>query len=171
MSAQFVVGIDLGTTNSVVAYAPLGEDESLEIRLLPIRQLTAPGTIESRDSLSSFLYLAADHEVQERAFDLPWARDRDYVVGDLARQRSAEVPDRSVGGAKSWLAHSGVDRHAAILPWNAPDEVQKVSPVVTSQRYLEHLVAIWNETWPDAPLDQQQVVLTVPASFDASAAS
>ncbi len=169
MASQFVVGIDLGTTNSVVAYTPLASAEAPEIQLLSIPQLTAPSTIDSLPNLPSFMYLAAEHEVGERAFDLPWAADRDYVVGDVARRLSAEIPDRSIGGAKSWLAYSSVDRNSPILPWNAPEEVRKVSPVTAARRYLEHLVAAWNQAFPDAPLDQQQVVLTVPASFDASA--
>ncbi len=169
MAAEYVIGIDLGTTNSVVAYTRLDAGETPQIQLLAIPQLTAPGTVESFPSLPSFMYLAADHEVREGAYDLPGAAGRDYVVGQWARQQSAEVPDRSVGGAKSWLAYSAVDRHTPILPWNAPDAVRKISPVTASQRYLEHLVDAWNQTFPDAPLQQQHVVLTVPASFDASA--
>jgi hypothetical protein len=87
----------------------------------------------------------------------------------MARNQAAEMPDRTVSAAKSWLAHSRVDRHQAILPWNAPAEVQKVSPVTASRRYLEHMIAAWEAAFPDAPIAQQQVVLTVPASFDASA--
>jgi molecular chaperone DnaK (HSP70) len=165
MSANYVVGIDLGTTNSVVAYAPL-DAETPEIRLLEIPQLVSAGTIESRTSLPSFLYLA---DAPDPGFDLPWAQGRDDVAGEWARRQSAEVPDRTVGGAKSWLAHSRVDRHQPILPWNAPAEVPKVSPVTATQRYLEHLVAAWEHQFPDDPLSRQKVVLTVPASFDASA--
>src|SRR5262249_16047589 len=94
---------------------------------------------------------------------------RDFVVGELARRQAAEMPDRTVGAAKSWLGHSKVDRHQPILPWNAPPEVSKISPGTASQRYLEHLAAAWHAAVPDAPIDEQHVVLTVPASFDASA--
>jgi molecular chaperone DnaK (HSP70) len=168
MPAKFVVGIDLGTTNSVVAYTPL-DAESPRVELLPIPQLVAASTVESRSALPSFTYLASVHETGGGAYDLPWASGREIAVGELARRQAAEVPDRTVGAAKSWLAHSRVDRHEAILPWNAPAEVKKISPVTASQLYLEHLIAAWHEAFPDAPIAEQEVVLTVPASFDASA--
>ncbi|MBW3598195.1 MAG: Hsp70 family protein [Planctomycetes bacterium] len=167
MAAKYVIGIDLGTTNCVAAYAPL-EAEQPKTELLPIPQLVAPNTIEARRSLPSFVYLAEEHEAGG-ALDAPWAQDRDYAVGELARLRGAEKPDRTVGAAKSWLAHSRVDRREPILPWNAPHDVRKISPVVASQRYLEHLAAAWNARFPDAPLEEQRVVLTAPASFDAAA--
>jgi len=168
MTAQYVVGIDLGTTNSVLAYVPL-ETEEPEVQLLPIPQLVAPGTVESLMALPSFIYLPSEYEAGKGAFDLPWANDLDYVVGEMARRQAAEVPDRTVGAAKSWLCHGRVDRREEILPWNAPAEVAKISPVVASQRYLEHLVAAWEHAFPDAPAHDQHVVLTVPASFDAAA--
>jgi molecular chaperone DnaK (HSP70) len=102
-------------------------------------------------------------------FDLPWQKGNAFAVGELARRKSAEAPQRVVSGAKSWLSHSRVDRHQPILPWNAPAEVPKISPVTASRRYLEHLVAAWEHAFPDAPIAEQQVVLTVPASFDAAA--
>ena len=168
MTAKYILGIDLGTTNSVLAYAPLGA-EGARLEILPIPQLVAPGTIESRTMLPSFLYLATDQEAASGVYDLPWAKKRDFVVGEAARRRGAEVPQRTVGAAKSWLAHSRVDRRQPILPWGAPEEVPKVSPVTAAQRYLEHLVAAWEAACPDAPVAEQDVVLTVPASFDASA--
>jgi len=168
MTAQYVVGIDLGTTNSVLAYIPL-EAEEPEVQLLPIPQLVAPGTVESLGALPSFIYLPSEHEAGKGAFDLPWAKGSNYVVGEMARRQAAEVPDRTVGAAKSWLCHGRVDRHDDILPWNAPAEVAKISPVTASQRYLEHLIAAWEHAFPDAPARDQQVVLTVPASFDAAA--
>lgn len=168
MTAQYILGIDLGTTNSVLAYAPLAA-ETPNVQLLAIPQLVAPSTVEARDSLSSFAYLASEHELGKGTFDLPWGEGRDFAIGELARRQAAEVPDRTVGAAKSWLCHGKVDRHADILPWNAPDEVSKISPVTASRRYLEHLVAAWNHTFPDAPAADQKVVLTVPASFDPAA--
>jgi hypothetical protein len=167
MTAKYVIGIDLGTTNSVLAYAPLEGDQPV-VEVLPIPQLVAPGTVEPRPVLPSFLYLAAEHEGQG-SLDLPWAQGRTIAVGEMARAQAAEMPDRTVTAAKSWLAHSRVDRHQPILPWNAPAEVPKLSPVTASRRYLEHLIAAWEAAFPDAPIAQQQVVLTVPASFDASA--
>jgi hypothetical protein len=168
MPATYVIGIDLGTTNSVLAYAPLAGEKPV-VQLLPIPQLVASGVVESRTTLPSFLYLAPEHEAAAGAFDLPWSKANTTVVGEWARQQSAEKPERTVAAAKSWLAHSKVDRHQAILPWGAPAEVPKVSPVTASRRYLEHLIAAWQHTFPDSPIADQVVVLTVPASFDAAA--
>ena len=168
MSAKYVIGIDLGTTNSVLCYAPLDGDEP-RLELLPIPQLAAAATVETRSTLPSFLYLAAGHEAGGQGLDLPWTEGRDFAVGEFARRQAAEVPDRTVAAAKSWLCHSRVDRRQPILPWNAPAGVPKISPVTAAQRYLEHLVAAWEAAHPEAPIAQQQVVLTVPASFDAVA--
>ena len=168
MTARYVLGIDLGTTNSVIAYTPLDAEEPA-VQILPIPQLVAAGTVESLGSLASFLYLAREHEIGQGTFDLPWAEGRDFAVGELARRQAAEVPDRTVGAAKSWLCHGRVDRRGEILPWNAPAGVPKISPVTATRRYLEHIIAAWEQAFPDAPLADQLVVLTVPASFDAAA--
>jgi hypothetical protein len=169
MTPRYSVGIDLGTTHSVVAYTPL-DGERAELRLLMIPQAVAPGQIDSFPSLPSFLYLPTKAEAE--AYALPWDRGEDgsrYVVGEAARVKGAESPQRVVSTAKSWLAHAGVDRHAAILPWQAPEEVGKVSPLEASRAYLAHLVAAWDHAHPEDPLRRQQVVLTVPASFDPAA--
>lgn len=168
MSETYSVGIDLGTTNSVVAYTRL-EGENRSIELLPVPQVVSAATVDGRPVLPSFLYIASEHEPTARTYDVPWAANRDYAVGEFARKQAADVPTRTVVAAKSWLCHSRVDRHQAILPWGAPAEVKKVSPVEASRRYLQHLAGAWNAAFPDAPLSQQRVVLTVPASFDASA--
>ncbi len=168
MTAQYAIGIDLGTTNSALAYASLAEEHA-QVQLLPIPQLTAPATLEDRSLLASFLYLGTDADVQAKNFDLPWERKRAFAVGESARRQAAEVPTRTIAAAKSWLAHSRVDRRQPILPWNAPADVPKISPVEASQRYLEHLIAAWNAAFRKAPLNEQHVVLTVPASFDAAA--
>jgi hypothetical protein len=168
MNAQYVIGIDLGTTNSVLAYAPLDAPQPA-ISILPIPQLVAAGTIESRTTLPSFTYLAGAEHSGGGALDLPWAAGRTFAVGEISRRLAAEAPERTVGGAKSWLAYSRVDRRQPILPWGAPAGVPKISPLAASQRYLEHLVAAWEAAFPGAPAAQQKVVLTVPASFDASA--
>ena len=168
MTAQYAVGIDLGTTNSALAWCRLG-DERPRIELLAVPQLVASGTVEERPLLPSFVYLGTEADAKAKVFDLPWEKKREYAVGELARRQAAEVPTRTVAAAKSWLAHSRVDRHQAILPWNAPADVPKISPVAASTRYLEHLAAAWRAAFRDAPLAEQHVVLTVPASFDASA--
>ena len=168
MTARYVLGIDLGTTNNVLSYAALDTDEP-QVQLLPIPQLVAAGTIESQTALPSFVYLASEHERENGAFDLPWAHGRGFAVGELARRQAAEVPDRTVGAAKSWLCHGRVDRRGDILPFQAPVEVEKISPVTASRRFLEHLIAAWEQAQPEAPIADQIVVLTVPASFDAAA--
>lgn len=168
MAPRYIVGIDLGTTNTVVAYVPV-DPERPPIQLLPIPQIVAAGTVESRTMLPSFLYLAPEAEQQSGAYDLPWQRGQGHVVGECARRQAAETPQRVVVAAKSWLAYSRVDRRQPILPWNAPPDVPRISPVLASQRYLEHVAAAWQAAFPDAPLAEQTVVLTVPASFDASA--
>ncbi|MCA9036108.1 MAG: Hsp70 family protein [Planctomycetaceae bacterium] len=168
MTSEFAIGIDLGTTNCVLAYTPLDSEDS-GTRLLPFPQVTAPQTTEARTSLPSFLYLATQPEAEHKAFSLPWSDSSTFAVGAVARDLSAQFPDRTVAAAKSWLCHSKVDRHQALLPWNAPADVPKISPVVAAQRYLEHIVSSWNQQFPGQQLAAQKVVLTVPASFDASA--
>ncbi len=167
VAAKYVVGIDLGTTNGVVAYVAL-DSGTPDVELLEIPQLVAAGTVDQRPSLPSFMYLAPEHEAGG-SLDLPWANNRKFAVGEYARRQGADVPDRTVVAAKSWLCHSRVDRRTALLPHGAPEGVEKVSPLVASQRYLEHLVAAWHAKFPEAAIAEQHVVLTVPASFDAAA--
>ncbi len=168
MPALYSVGIDLGTTNSVVAFTRL-DDEKKRIELLPLPQIVAAATVENRFALPSFLYLASEAEIAAKTYDLPWAKGRAYAAGEYSRKQAADAPARTVAAAKSWLCHSRADRHGAILPWGAPEEVKKVSPVEASRRYLEHMAGAWNAAFPETPLADQKVALTVPASFDASA--
>ena len=167
MPPKYVIGIDLGTTNSVVAYASTDADsDTPSIELLQLPQLVAAGTVEAHESLPSFVYLATEAEANNQSLDLPWPSENKTAVGHFARTRSADAPNRSVVSAKSWLCHNKVDRRAPILPFDAPDDVGKISPVEATRQYLAHLAAAWNHKFPDTPIQQQQVVLTVPASFD-----
>ena len=167
MPPKYVIGIDLGTTNSVVAYASTDVDsDTPSIELLQLPQLVAAGTVEAHESLPSFVYLATEAEANNQSLDLPWPSETKTAVGQFARTRSADAPNRSVVSAKSWLCHNKVDRRAPILPFDAPDDVGKISPVEATRQYLAHLAAAWNHKFPDTPIQQQQVVLTVPASFD-----
>jgi molecular chaperone DnaK (HSP70) len=166
---RYVVGIDLGTTNSVVAYIDLKEPSPRHISILDIPQLIAPEKMGRRSVLPSFLYLPGLYELPPGSTALPWDRDRDYIVGEFAREQGARVPGRLVSSAKSWLAHGGVDRTAAILPWGAGGNGRKVSPVEAGARYLQHMREAWNESLgrqEGCRLEEQIVVLTVPASFD-----
>jgi len=168
---RYAVGIDLGTTHCVMAAVDLtasDRDDVVEgIEVVP--QLTAPGSVEERTMLPSFLYLPHPDELRAEDRVLPWGKPQPFVVGELARAMGGRTPIRLVSSAKSWLCHPGVDRRAAILPVEAPEEVARVSPLQASMRYLEHLRAAWDHQHPDAPLAEQEVVLTVPASFDPAA--
>ncbi|MHB8879148.1 MAG: Hsp70 family protein [Myxococcaceae bacterium] len=141
--------------------------------VLPIPQLTAPGTVEERLLLPSFLYLSAEREFPPGSLALPWDADSREIVGELARSHGARSPNRLVASAKSWLCHPGVDRRAPLLPWGAPEEVHRISPLDATARYLRHLAMSWNRALaasdPAHALSAQDVVLTVPASFDAAA--
>ncbi len=174
--SRYVVGIDLGTTNSALAYADvsaLADDEPPAIAGLPIPQLVAVSDAADRPLLPSFLYLPAAKEFPAGALDLPWKSPGDRAVGVFAREHGAKVPSRLVSSAKSWLSHAGVDRRAAILPWTAAEDVNRVSPVTASAAYLEHLRDAWNNRVAGKSaadrLENQEVFLTVPASFDAVA--
>ena len=163
---HFVVGIDLGTTNSVLAFSDISGDAPGPIEVLSVPQLTAPGAVEARAQLPSFLYIAAAGEFAPEAVQLPWPNAAERIVGQFAQRRGAEVPTRLVSSAKSWLSHGAANRTAAILPWNSPDDVPKLSPVDASAQYLAHLRHAWDAAFPAAPLARQDVLLTVPASFD-----
>jgi molecular chaperone DnaK (HSP70) len=152
---EFLVGIDLGTSNCAVAFAEPRLGAAAPIIDFPVPQLQRPGEFATRPLLPSCIYLPSEHELPSEP-----------VVGEYARWQGAKVPSRLVVSAKSWLSHSGVDRMAAILPWGAPSDVQKMSPVEASSRLLRHIMETWNTAHPDAALPQQEVVVTVPASFD-----
>jgi len=167
VASRYVVGIDLGTTNSAVAFAESGG--TAVAQMLPIAQIVQPGQVEERLLLPSFLYLPRPGEVPSGTLRLPWAMDRDYAVGEYARRQGSQVETRLVASAKSWLCHAGVDRKAAILPFKAGEGDRRVSPVEASTLYLRHLVEAWNTQFPSDPLPAQEIILTVPASFDAVA--
>ena len=169
---KYIVGIDLGTTHCVLAYTStdVPEHEPPDVRLLEIPQVVGAGEVQAQPLLPSFLLLPGPHDVPEGALALPWNAEADAAVGVYARERGAELPTRLVASAKSWLSHTGVDRTSAILPWNAPEDARRVSPLEASVRYLAHLRDAWNERMaqedPDVRLETQEIYLTVPASFD-----
>ncbi len=173
MTARFSIGIDLGTTNSVVAYTALDAELALgevpTLKLLPIPQFVGPSQIEARDALPSFLYLPRDGEVDSLRLPDLTGDPACGIAGVYARSQAAENPQRVVVAAKSWLCHSRIGRSETALPWQSPAEVRKVSAVDCTTIFLQHLVGAWNAAHVDTPLAQQQVVLTVPASFDPAA--
>jgi len=166
-AARYVVGIDLGTTHCALAFADASV-ENARAEIMPTAQLVSQAAVEERALLPSFLYFA---HASEGAMALPWDAKRSYAVGEYARTRGVEAPARLVSSAKSWLSHAGVDRRAALLPLGAPEDVEKISPVEASWRYLEHLGEAWGARMGKSAkeLGAQDVVITVPASFDAGA--
>lgn len=168
--SRFAVGIDLGTTHCALAVAPVDDASSKPAtpEVLEVPQLVARGQLEARPLLPSFLYFAHETDGPQ---SLPWAADRAFAVGEHARARGVEAPARVISSAKSWLSHPSVDRRAGILPLSAPEDIEKISPVEASWRYLEHLQEAFDARFGggDAALAAQDVVITVPASFDASA--
>jgi molecular chaperone DnaK (HSP70) len=166
VSARFSVGIDLGTTHCALAEAPL-EGEPCSPRTQPILQLVARDRVDAAKLLPSFLYFP---HAAEGALALPWDEQAALAVGQYARRRAAEAPGRVVSSSKSWLSHPSVDRHAPVLPLNAAEDVTAISPVEAAYRLLDHLSEAWRSGRADgASLGDQEVVLTVPASFDAAA--
>ncbi len=174
--ARYLVGIDLGTTHTVVAYADSNKTKP-DLQLFEIEQLVAPGEVAKRRLLPSVRYHAGDDELATSDIQLTWPqpdiRDpvKNVVIGELARNLGAKSHGRTVNSAKSWLSHTAVDRTANILPWGAPEGVQKTSPVVASASYLAHVRSAWDTQFEDAPLRQQDITITIPASFDEAARS
>jgi len=169
---RYAIGIDLGTTHSALSYVNLGasDGEKTSHGVLPVPQLTQPGTVEDLPLLPSFLYLPHPDELAPGDLSLPWAdAGQTGVAGEMARSRGATTPIRLVSSAKSWLCHPGVDRRAAILPNDAPEEVTRVSPLEASTRYLQHLRQAWDQAHPEAPFAEQSITVTIPASFDPGA--
>lgn len=165
---KYHIGIDLGTTHCALAYVRAG-DADMTPKALPVPQLVDPGSVSEPLLLPSFLYLGADGEFSEGATDLPWRSSGTQVVGTLARNLGSKTSSRLVSSAKSWLCHPGIDRRGAILPPNAPDGITRLSPLEASCRYLTHLRQAWDHQFPEHPLAEQDVTITVPASFDPTA--
>lgn len=168
---RYAVGIDLGTTHCALSFVDLAasEGETASQHTLHVPQLTAPGSVEEWPLLPSFLYLPHPDELATGDLALPWTDGNTLVAGSLARERGAQTPIRLVSSAKSWLCHTGVDRRAPILPAEAPEEVERVSPLQATVGYLEHLRDAWNWSHPDGPIHEQEVTITIPASFDPAA--
>jgi hypothetical protein len=190
IKSRFVIGIDLGTTNTVMAYSEAFEDRKPSIESFKVPQLIAAGTVETRSLLPSFIYIPGAHDLPEGCLDLPWGasgasradhkdgpekksggkKEALYAVGEFGREQGGLIADRLVASSKSWLCHAGVDRRADILPWGNEVEAQKISPVESARRLICHLRDSWNDTMargdPGARFEEQEIIVTVPASFD-----
>jgi molecular chaperone DnaK (HSP70) len=165
---KYIVGIDLGTSNCAVAFTDPSNGPGAKVFDFPVPQLVRPGEVTPRPLLPSFAYLPVAGEFPAGALGLPWG-EPPQVIGELARWQGSRVPGRVITSAKSWLCHSGVDRQAPILPWGAPPDVPRMSPVAAQSALLRHLKSAWDAAHPEAPLAEQEVALTVPASFDEAA--
>ena len=165
--SEFIVGIDLGTTNSALAYTETASDTG--VAWFPIPQLVNPNEVTKLNLLPSSLYIPGSNEFVEGALALPWDVNPPFITGQLARTRGVENAGRLVASAKSWLSHQTADPTHPLLPLTAPDGVEKISALEASRQYLEHMRNAWDAEHPDAKLAQQTVLITVPASFDAAA--
>lgn len=163
---KYIIGIDLGTTNCTMAYTA---DESTEIEQFAISQIVASGTQGDRYSLPSFVYLPLKEELQSGTSGIEWDPARDYCVGVFARDRGSELSDRLIASAKSWLCHLGIDRRERLLPVTLDEADVKMSPLEACSKYIKHLREAWDQKHPKAPFTKQQILITVPASFDPSA--
>jgi molecular chaperone DnaK (HSP70) len=174
VASRYIIGIDLGTTNTAVAYVDTRSAEQ-RVAIFAVPQLVAPGELEPRRQLPSFVYLAGEHDLGEAETALPWDPGRRRVVGELARSQGARMPGRMISSAKSWLCHPGVDRNAAILPWGTGEDSEqatKLSPVAASAQVLAHIREAWDhehENEAGSRFADQEVIVTVPASFDEAA--
>ncbi|WP_159738409.1 Hsp70 family protein [Vibrio atypicus] len=175
-SPRFLVGIDLGTTNTVVAFCEITDNlEQSDVSLFDIDQLIGPGEVVRKPLLPSFRYHAAQSQIAPNDLVLPWDDQlvegdiQNVIIGEWARELGAKVEGRQVSSAKSWLSHQAVDRSSDILPWAGANDVDKVSPVIASASYLNHIRQAWNYRNPSNKLEDQDVVVTVPASFDETA--
>jgi molecular chaperone DnaK (HSP70) len=165
-TARYIVGIDLGTTNSAVAFVDSVKAPD-RIDNFPVPQLVAAGTVEALDTLPSFHYEPGRDEFDPAAMRLPWQGDAPaFITGAFARDHGMEVPARQIASAKSWLCHGGVDRTADILPWHAAEDVTRLAPATVCAHYLQHIREAWDHAHPTHPLHEQDVIITVPASFD-----
>ncbi len=174
----YIIGIDLGTTNTILAYteARIEKGQQPDIRVLEIPQIVSAATVEKRPILPSFVFMPGKHDVAEDALRLPWNPENSLAVGEFARERGAELPQRLISSAKSWLCNPMVDRNKPILPWEGGSDIAKMSPVEASAEILKHIRDAWNHTMcpsdkanADMRIEHQEVYLTVPASFDAVA--
>ena len=164
-ACPLLIGIDLGTTNSALASIdPAAIDR---VRTRNVAQYLAPGEWGEASVLPSFVYFPDD---SDGSLTPPWSdgtsRRSPRVIGTAARELGRLRPGRLVASSKSWLCHDGVDRAAAILPWHGETDCPRISPVEAAADVLAHLRADWDAAHPRQPLADQDVVITLPASFD-----
>jgi hypothetical protein len=168
-ATKYCVGIDLGTTHCVLAYAEISTDDQSNLpQVMPIQQLVAVGQVAEQSALPSFLYLPHGAEFEQHQLQLAW-QQKQSLTGSFARELGSKTPTRVIHSAKSWLCQADIDRRSNFLPLDAPEELDKLSPFEITKCYLQHIANAWQHRFPDAPLEQQELVITVPASFEPSA--
>ena len=171
----YIIGIDLGTTNSVVAFTMINPAQQghNQINIFKIPQFVSSGVIEHLEIIPSFIYIPGEHDNPSDMKTLPWAADSQVIIGKYARDRGAEIPQRLISSAKSWLCNTLIDRNKPLLPWGSPENVLKMSPVEASAGILRHIRDAWNHLMAADDerlrIEKQEIFLTVPASFDAIA--
>jgi hypothetical protein len=170
-TANYIIGIDLGTTNCTMTASKVDAEliDVIQLDQVPILQATEAHTIDQPLSLPSFIYFPLEEEVKGNIGQLPWSSNGHFMVGTYARDRGAELPTRLIASAKSWLCHAGVDRRENLLPIESDEIDHRMSPLTACAEILKHLRASWDQNHPDAPFNEQEVLVTVPASFDPSA--
>ncbi len=172
-NSRFIIGIDLGTTNSTLSYIDTKSKDKSGTQVFAIPQLVDEGAVKNRNALPSFLYLPGEYELPAETTSLPWKKEMPHIVGEFARLQGNKVPANLVSSAKSWLCHNRVDREGPILPWGKDAAGKKVSPIEASAHYLRHMKDAWNFAMADGDknklLENQQIIITIPASFDESA--
>jgi hypothetical protein len=167
--ASFIIGIDLGTTNCTMAYTSLHAKGAHHIEQAPIAQMMVSNVQDVDFSLPSFIYFPLEEELKAKVAALKWKEDCSFAIGTFARNRGGEVPSCLISSAKSWLCHAGIDRREKLLPFEAEASEKQMSPLEASSQILQHLKEAWDFSHPDAPFVEQQILITVPASFDPSA--
>lgn len=169
--AKYIIGIDLGTTHCAVTYSEVSnnQEQKPEVLHFPLLQVIEPGSIDKRTLLPSFIYLPNEQTTNPRDIALPWEQEGCVVIGEYAKEHAAKTPNRVVSSAKSWLCQDHIDKRSGILPIHSAEDIEKFSPLQAVIYYLEHIRSAWDWAFSDAPLFQQKVTLTIPASFDPSA--
>ena len=173
--SRFIIGIDLGTTNIATYY--IDTEKTGQIKAFKIEQLIAAGELKKQSLLPSFCYLPTAPEQQKNTFSLSWDKNPSRAVGTYARDHGAGIPNRLIYSAKSWLAHAGVNRFKPFLPWGSDLTDQMISPVEATASYLSHIRDAWNhqnaglkdQEGNPSRFEDQQIVITIPASFDETA--
>ncbi|WP_119343511.1 Hsp70 family protein [Facilibium subflavum] len=165
--AKYIIGIDLGTTNCAVTYKTI--EEGTTVNKLEIPQFNAPGQYEAQTLMPSFLYIPSDAELTLEDIALPWQSESTILVGNYAKAKAQTTPNRTISSVKSWLCQPNIDKRKGLLPYHAAEGLERISPLEAYTHFFEHIKNTWNNQFPQAPLFQQKITITIPASFEPAA--